>query len=107
MVSFRPHTLDIKVSAKGSYDSLGKYIQGSETIISGIECRYEPNGRANSIVLEDGKAFVYSYMVYLDVDCPNIAYGDLIELFNQDGISIGEFTAKGFHRGQLNAKLWL
>ena len=107
MVSFRPHTLSLIVSLPGSYDATGKYIAGGESIKEGIECRYEPNGKANSIVLEDGKAFVYSYMVYLCVDCPDISYGDVVELFNQHGQSVGKFTAQGFHRGQLNAKLWV
>ena len=107
MVSFRPHTLNLIVSLPGSVDSTGKYIPGGERMMEGIECRYEPNGKANSIVLEDGKAFVYSYMVYLSIDCPDISYGDSVELFNQQGTSVGRFTALGFHRGQLNAKLWV
>lgn len=107
MVSFRPHTLNLVLSLSGEYNSTGKYIPGGQKVIKGVECRYEPNGRANSIVLQDGKVFIYSYMVYLDVDCPEISYGDVVELFDKNGNSIGEFTVQGFHRGQLNARIWL
>ena len=107
MVQFRPHTLNIIRSSGGSYDALGRYVLGSDSVIEGVECRYEPNGKANTIVLEDGKTYVYSFLVYLNVDCPDISYGDVIKLFKQDGSLVGKFTAQGFHRGQLNAKLWL
>lgn len=107
MVNFRPHKLTLKVSLPGAYDGTGKYIKGDEKTIEGIPCRYEPNGRANTIALEDGSVYMYSYMVYLDSDCPEISYGDEVELFDQSGVSRGKFTSHGFHRGQLNAKLWL
>lgn len=107
MIDFRPHNLTLKVSLPGSYTESGKYIAGEERIIAGIPCRYEPNGRANTIALEDGSVYTYSYMVYLDVDCPEISYGDEVELFDQSGSSKGKFTSHGFHRGQLNARLWL
>lgn len=107
MVSFRPHTLNLIRSNGGSYDEFGRFIPGSDFVVEGVECRYEPNGKANTIVLEDGKTHVYSFMVYLSVDCPDISYGDVIELFKQDGTLVGRFTAQGFHRGQLNARLWL
>lgn len=108
MIDFRPHTLDLKVTGVGRYDSTGKYLgDGAVKVTLGIPCRYEPNGRAKSIALEDGSLYTYSYMVYLDTDCPEISYGDEIELFDQLGQSRGVFTAHGFHRGQLNSKLWL
>lgn len=107
MVDFRPHTLTLIVASPGYKDELGKFISGGEKLIEGIPCRYEPNGRANTIALDDGTVYMYSYMVYLDVDCPEISYGDEVELFDQVGVSKGRFTSHGFHRGQLNSKLWL
>lgn len=108
MVDFRPHTIDLVVTDVGRYDSTGKYLgEGAVKTFLGIRCRYEPNGRAKSIALEDGSLYTYSYMVYLDVDCPEISFGDEVELFDQSGVSRGKFTSHGFHRGQLNAKLWL
>lgn len=107
MIDFRPHTLNLVVSMPGSYDASGAYIPGDQREFVGIPCRYEPNGRAKSIALEDGSLYMYSYMVYLDADCREISFGDEVELFDQFGNSRGKFTAHGFHRGQLNAKLWL
>lgn len=107
MVDFRPHTLDLIVSLPGCYDATGQYIEGRKNVVKGIVCRYEPNGRARSIALEDGSLYTYSYMVYLDTDCPEISFGDEVELFDQSGASRGKFTSHGFHRGQLNSKLWL
>lgn len=107
MVDFRPHTLDLSVALPGSYDSTGSYIDGGRRETRGIACRFEPNGMAKSIALEDGSLYTYSYMVYLDTDCPEISFGDEVELFDQYGASRGRFTAHGFHRGQLNSKLWL
>lgn len=107
MVDFRPHTLTLTMTLPGSYDSTGRFFPGGADVIEGIPCRYEPNGRARSIALEDGSLYMYSYMVYLDTDCPEISFGDEVELFDQSGVSKGKFTAHGFHRGQLDSKLWL
>lgn len=107
MVDFRPHTLTHIVALPGSKDELGKFLSGGEKTTENIPCRYEPNGRANTIALDDGTVYTYSYMVYLDVGCPEISYGDEVELFDQSGVSKGRFTSHGFHRGQLNSKLWL
>lgn len=107
MVDFRPHTLTLIVTLPGSYDSTGGFTPGEKKVTDGVPCRYEPNGRAKSIALEDGSLYTYSYMVYLDTDCPEISFGDEIELFDQYGSSKGKFTAHGFHRGQLNSKLWV
>lgn len=108
MVSFRPHKLILKKSFNGSYDSSGDWVEGSLKTVSTVPCRYEPNGRAQTITLPDGKAFVYSYMVYLNVDpYLDIKYGDIVVLISQDEKKIGEFDVKGFHRGQLDMKVWV
>ena len=47
-------------------------------------------------------------MVYLNVNpALVIRYGDWIELTSQDGVVIGEYEVKGFHRGQLDMKVWV
>lgn len=108
MVSFRPHTLRIITRGNGNYDSNGDWVESGETLSEPVICRYEPNGRANTITLQDGSVYRYSYMVYLNVDPEfRIRYGDIIELTSQDGITIGRFEVKGFHRGQLDMKIWV
>jgi hypothetical protein len=109
MVQFRPHTLRYSVVTAGYDDEDGNYVAGGSSLSESISCRYEPNGSANSIALpnSNGEVYTYSYIVYLDVTCRDFSYGDIIHLYNQSGSKIAEMPCKGFHRGQLNAKLWL
>lgn len=107
MVSFRPHTLRIRTTG-GHYDANRDWIEGESSYSDPIPCRYEPNGQARTITLTDGSAYRYSYMVYLNVNpALVIRYGDWIELTSQDGVVIGEYEVKGFHRGQLDMKVWV
>lgn len=114
MVSFRPHTLTVIREGAGSKAENGDWTPGKETRSAPVPCRYEPNSvkansvKANEITLPDGKAFRYSYIVYVDVNAAlDIQYGDLIELTSQDGVAMGRYEVKGFHRGQLNMKIWV
>lgn len=107
-VSFRPHKLRIVTKGEGSYNSNGDWVESEKSYSDYIPCRYEPNGAAQTITLPDGTAYRYSFTVYLNVN-PNqlFRYGDVIELTSQDGIVRGEFSIKGFHRGQLDMKIWV
>lgn len=132
MVSFRPHKLRILDKGEGYYDSNHDWHEGpkpkpstgntqsgdstqqvettaQEETPTYIPCRYEPNGAAQTITLPDGTAYQYSYTIYLSVN-PNLSiqYGDLIELTSQDGVVIAEsLEVRGFHRGQLDMKVWV
>lgn len=109
MVQFRPHKLRIVTKGEGYYDSMKDWHEGQTAYSDYIPCRYEPNGSAQTITLPDGTAYKYSYTIYLSVN-PNLSikYGDQIELTSQDGIVIAEaIEVKGFHRGQLNMKIWV
>lgn len=109
LVSFRPHRMHVVSRGGGSYDANGDWTESAEKIGKAcIPCRYEPNGRAQTIRLQDGTEYKYTYTVYLDV-CPKnaVEYGDIIELFSQDRKSIGRYEVKGFHRGQLDMKIWV
>lgn len=108
MVSFRPHCMTVYRKGEGSYNTAGDWVESTETVATRVPCRYEPNGAARTITLQDGKEYKYSYMVYLCV-CPHldIRYGDIIELTSQDGKSMGRYEVKGFHRGQLDMKVWV
>lgn len=109
MVQFRPHKLRIVTKGEGHYNERKDWVSGETTYSDYILCRYEPNGSAQTITLPDGTAYRYSYTVYLSVN-PNLSikYGDLIELTSQDGIVIAEAAeVRGFHRGQLDMKVWV
>ena len=108
MVSFRPHCLRIVYKGAGAYNSNGDWVESTETLGPCVPCRYEPNGAARTITLQDGKEFRYSYTVYLCVNpALDIKYGDFIELYSQDGKKMGRFEVAGFHRGQLDMKVWV
>lgn len=109
MVHFRPHKLRIVTKGEGGYDDKGDWQEAITSYSDYIPCRYEPNGTAQTITLPDGKVFRYSYTVYMNVNPGlSIQYGDFVELTSQDGSVIAEeLEVKGFHRGQLDMKLWV
>lgn len=108
MVEFRPHTLRYLISNGGYKDPLNRdWVEGKEVWSDPIPCRYEPNGKANTYILDDGRAYVYQYVVYLDLDSIDIPYGSKIRIYDQAGTKITEKNISGFHRGQLNVKIWV
>ena len=105
---FRPHSISIKSTAGESYDeSTGDFSPGNGTWSCHFPCRYEPNGKARTIPVGEGKNYMYEYTVYLNTDCPEIRFGQRIRLYDRCGNLKGEYSAKGFHRGQLDSKLWV
>lgn len=107
LVSFRPHTLRIATFTEGYYDGNRDYHAGVEILSEPIACRYEPNGAAKVVPIGEGRNSVYSYKVYLDVSCPEIPFGTRLELYDANGNSMGIYSSLGFHRGQLDSKLWV
>ena len=107
LVSFRPHTLKIISFSEGYYDENRDYHEGTEVFSDAISCRYEPNGMARVVPIGEGRNSVYNYMVYLGVGAPEIPFGTRLELYDASGNSMGLYSSLGFHRGQLNAKLWI
>nr|DAQ59857.1 MAG TPA: hypothetical protein [Caudoviricetes sp.] len=104
--NFRPHILQYQVTTGAYEDNNGDYHPGESHFEGDIPCRYEPNGKANTIAFEDGKTYVYQYVLYLNQDCRDFKCGNIVRLLN-NGVIIAEKQVQGFHRGQLNAKLWL
>lgn len=108
MVTFRPHTLILKKASGGSYAANGDWVPGTVASSNRIPCRFEPNGRAETITLPDGTNYRYHYTVYLNPDVPICpGYGDTVELFNQCGCSQGDYEVKGVHRYQLGLRVWV
>ncbi len=108
MVDFRPHTLVVYREVAGYYNEIGDYVPGTLQLVATSPCRYEANGRANTIRLDDGTAYTYSYIIYKDVDwnC-DIRYGDIAALCDAKGNLLVKYPIKVFHRGQLNEKIWV
>lgn len=105
-MNFRPHILQYQITTEGYEDDNGDYHPGTSSFEGDIPCRYEPNGKANEIAFEDGKVYVYQYVAYLNQDCREFKIGDIIQLLS-DGVVVTTKQVQGFHRGQLNARLWL
>ncbi len=108
MISFRPHTLKYASVISGYEDEKGDYIAGRvEFTEPAIPCRFEPNGKASSVAFADGRTYVYQYVVYLDRNCRTFDLDEIVRLYDADGNIVAEYKVQGFHRGQLNSKLWL
>ena len=106
--SFRPHKIRKVVEATGAYNAIGDYVPGGKSESDWYACRYEPNGSAQTISLQDGTNYQYHYTVYLWPDVPfEVEYGDVVELLSQKDESLGKFDVKGFHRYQLGLRIWL
>ncbi len=109
MLNFRPHTLKVANITKGGKDSLGQPLPDTETWTD-VPCRIEANGSGSKVVYLDGEAHNYSYVVYLDQDCPEFRRGEKVKLFGLDEMELKgdmQFEVLHFFRNQLNAKLWV
>ena len=60
----------------------------------------------NEKEFEDGIVRSYSYTVYLRANCRTFMIGDRIKIHLLEGIE-REFSVKGFHRYQLQCKIWV
>ena len=105
------HTLDYLEVVKGHKDrATGDYVKGSETSVERYcKCDIVPNGKAEKITLPDGQEESYQYTVYnLPRDCKEFLYGDKIRirLYGSD-TDVREFSVKGFHRYQMQCKIWV
>ncbi len=108
MVSFRPHTLKYATLVKGHENENGDYIADEVKFVEpALSCRFEPNGKASSVAFADGRTYAYQYVVYLDRDCRTFELDEIVQLYDQEGNMVAECKVQGFHRGQLNSKLWL
>ncbi|MBQ9253231.1 MAG: hypothetical protein IJ180_00485 [Bacteroidales bacterium] len=107
MFDFRLHKLQYLITSGGYEDEDGNYIQGDEEWSKEIPCRYELNQRASTITLQDGVAYTYTYVVYLNLSAPDFHYGQTIRLIRNDGIVVDTKEVKGFTREQLHCRLWL
>ena len=109
MISFRPHKILYTRTTEGSINDEGIFVEGvNELVDDNIPCRIESNGKARPIVLPDGNSYVYSYVVYLDIDVRDFHYGEMVQVQDNNAtIIIQSMEVKGFFRSQLNSKLYL
>lgn len=108
VLNFAAHTLDYKIVKQGYEDEKGDWHKGDEKWVEDYcRCDIVPAGKANVITIPDGTTQNYSYTIYnLPRTCRKFEYGDTIriKLYGQDSM---EFKVLGFHRYQLQCKVWV
>lgn len=110
MIKQYPHFLyKSEVPAESSQDAGGNY---SSQVIAPekiCECREETSGRGREIMGADQKLHVYASVIFLPVSCPDVSYGTVIEV--RDNETDTAYRLKGevikFDRGQLHCRLWI
>src|SRR5690242_8051724 len=106
-----PDTISFQDSADAVYDqSSGNYVSGADAGPVSSDCRYEPaNGNA-WISTQDGEKINFSGIVYMPRNAPVFKEGSEVTITEKrDGQEDRIFKQKvlRFHRGQLNARVWI
>lgn len=107
VINLKPHLLSYLETTPGFEDGNGDWHEGaSQWCEKPIECHAVPAGRANEIAFADGTTAIYTYTVgRLSPDCREFQIGEDVML-NVNGIE-RKFQVKGFHRYQLQSKIWV
>lgn len=106
VINLIPHTLSYRVTADGYEDDNGDWHEGESGWSDPIECHAVPAGKADLITYADGTTAHYSYEVgRLPSNCREFQIGEDVKL-NVLGIE-RVFQVKGFHRYQLQSKVWV
>jgi len=95
-----PHVLEFSTASlvQDYYDAAtSKWIQAPKEItMQQIKCRVTPNDRQSTIVRgEDGQQTVFSWTIYVPVDCPEIPLGTQVSVL-YDGQKVASGTVKEF-----------
>lgn len=110
VLDFAAHTLDYLEVVQGHDDEeTGDYVKGSSSWVEGYcKCDIVPAGKANTITIPDGQTEPYEYTIYnLPRSCREFKYGETIRIRFYGGEEVREFTVKGFHRYQMQCKIWV
>ncbi len=108
VLNLAAHTLDYKDVRNGYEDENGDWHQGNEEWVENYcRCDIVPAGKANVITIPDGSIHSYSHVIYnLPKTCRKFEYGDIIRI-KFYGLEEREFKVLGFHRYQLQCKIWV
>lgn len=101
----KKHRLSYLVRGDGYEDENGDYHEGTSEWRGYIPCNAVPAGKAAERTFEDGKVRAYSYTVNFDSEV-DFAIGDRVRIELLNGV-VREFGVKGFHRYQLQCKIWV
>lgn len=91
---------------EGYIDEDGNFLPGSKSWKRCCSCDFVPNGSALKISIPDGNVEYYSYTISnIPVCVDDFEYGDYIKLLIHGGKEL-ILKVKGFHRYQLQCKIW-
>lgn len=102
VINFRESRLSYLVAVDGYEDANGDYHPGREEWVDDIACHVVPAGKAAEITYDDGTVKKYSYTLNLPTNIPDLFLGSRVKISG-----IGEFVVLGFHRYQLQCKVWI
>lgn len=106
VIDLIPHTLSYLIVSDGYEDDNGDWHEGKSEWSEPMKCHAVPAGRANEITFADGTTSTYTYTVgRLSPDCREFQIGEYVML-NVNGVE-RRFQVKGFHRYQLQSKIWV
>lgn len=106
VIELKPHSLSYRIATDGYADDNGDWHEGEPGWSDPIECHAVPSGKADLITYADGTTAHYSYEVgRLAPDSREFQIGEDVKL-NVQGIE-RVFQVKGFHRWQLQSKIWV
>lgn len=126
VLQLKPHRLSYLVEEGGYTDTNGDYHKGTSFWEGNIRCDAVPAGASNEIQFEDGVTRRYSYTIYLPKNCRSFVTGEKVRLsLSAARVRVAngklriansrlrtlskeiEYEVKGFHRYQMQCKLWL
>lgn len=106
-----PHFLFVKLSGGESVqDSSGNWVSQPATWGLHSACREETNGKGATINGSDGKAIVFSSLLFLPRGTARIPEGTevlVVETNNETDTPRVQGTVKKFDNGQLNTSIWI
>jgi len=107
VLNFLAHKLYCQLVTEGYEDDNGDYHEGEKSWEEYCMCDIVPAGRANTITTPDGNVFTYSYTISnLPYNSRDFEVGEKVKIafFGKDEVV---FTIKGFHRYQMQCKIWV
>ena len=107
LLNFHASKLYRQIRSESYTDENGDYHPGKVQWEYCCSCDVVPAGEANKIIIPDGSIDYYSYSVYnIPVGTKKFEYGEFVKLAILGGEEV-ILKVKGFHRYQLQCKLWV
>lgn len=98
-------------SSDAVYDpDSGNWIPGADSSLVSSDCRYEPAGGNAWINTQDGQRINFSGIVYLPKGAPTFKEGvevTITERREAEADNVFRQKILRFHRGQMNARVWV